>query len=378
MVKIAVVVGARPNFMKAVPIWNSLCSRLPIEQLFFIHTGQHYSHSLSQVFIDELKLNINNIIYLDKYSNESYPKNSVVRGMSWIIRNLSDLFIKEKIDKVIVFGDVNSTLAAGLAAAMNDLFLIHIESGLRSYNMKMPEERNRVLVDKMSDLLFTTEFSAKDNLSKEGINKGVHHCGNTMIDTLSKYMSKIKYSNHYLNFKVERLKYVVFTLHRQENVENKKLLEKVILNVKKLLIKLGSEHKILFITHPRTVIRLKDFNINTDGIDMIKSQCYFHMLNLVYNCGILLTDSGGLQEESAYLGVPCVTLRENTERPVTVTKGYNSIIQPASDTFNIDFMADVFKKYGKRKDDLQELVKEMGDGKSSDKIVDLILGVSFD
>jgi len=371
MIKIALIIGTRPNFMKAVPVWNSLKKIIPKKQLYFIHTGQHYSRNLSQIFIDDLKINNKEIIYLEKYSKTQYPKTSVADGFSWIIKNLSSLFINENIDKVIVFGDVNSTLAAGLAAKINKLHLIHIESGLRSFNSLMPEERNRILVDKLSDQLFITEQSAKQNLLNEGITNNIYHCGNTMMDTLNKYLSHIKSSTYYSSFYVSKLQYILFTLHRQQNVDNKTTLEKIIKTILKISKLLKSP--VLFIAHPRTIKNIQKFKIDLEDIILIKSQSYLNMLNLVYNVGILLTDSGGLQEESSYLGVPCITLRKNTERPLTVEKGYNCIISPEIVDFYNIFEKEVLEKYGKRQENLDEIRKEMGNGKAADKIVSKIL-----
>jgi UDP-N-acetylglucosamine 2-epimerase (non-hydrolysing) len=373
--KFAVIVGTRPNFMKAIPIWNSLCKKITRDNLFFIHTEQHYSHNMSQVFIDELNIKNTDITYLGNYSKMEYPKNSSIEGFAWVLNNLSILFNKEKIDKVIVFGDVNSTLAAALAASLNNIFLIHIESGLRSYDMRMPEERNRILVDRLSNLLFVTELNAIDNLKKEGIEKNVYHCGNTMIDTLTSHLETIKKSDYYKSFDVKENKYIIFTLHRQENVENKDILIKIMRTVNKTLNILkdsGNEYKVLFIAHPRTTKRLEDFNINVDSIILLEPQSYSNMLNLIYNCCILFTDSGGLQEEAAYLGIPTITIRENTERPITVTKGFNCVISPRNKDFSSEFIKNVLVKQGNRNISI-DLIKEMGEGNSANKIVELFL-----
>ncbi len=257
MTTFAFIIGTRPNFMKAVPVWNSLKKRIPKEQIYFIHTGQHYSYNLSQIFIDDFNINNKEIIYLETYSKTSYPTTSVADGFSWMIKNLSSLFIHKHIDKVIVFGDVNSTLAAGLAAKLNKLHLIHIESGLRSFDSSMPEERNRILVDKLSDQLFITEQSAKKNLLHEGITNHIYHCGNTMMDTLNKYLSHITRSTYYSSFYVHKRQYILVTLHREKNVDNKTTLEKIIktiLRCSKLL-----QSPVLFIAHPRTIKNIKTF-----------------------------------------------------------------------------------------------------------------------
>lgn len=371
MIKIALVVGTRPNFMKAIPVWNSLKEKIPKEQLYLIHTGQHYSHNLSKIFIDEFDIDSKEIIYLEKYSGETYPKLSIPDSFSWIIKHLSHLFVNENINKVIVFGDVNSTLAAGLAAKLNNIHLIHIESGLRSYDLDMPEERNRILIDRMSDQLFITEISARENLKNEGIINNIYHCGNTMIDTLIQYLSLIKNSLYYLSFNVNKLKYILFTLHRQQNVENKNNLEKIIKSV--ITISKILKHSVLFIAHPRTIKNINIFKIDIGEIILIKPQSYINMLNLVYNSGILLTDSGGLQEETSYLGIPCITIRKNTERPITIQKGYNYLISPDEDNFYNLFENKIIEIYATRKYKLKEIQEEMGYGNASDKIVKKIL-----
>ena len=356
---IALVIGTRPNFMKAIPILLSLQKKIPKENIFLIHTGQHYSDNLSKIFLDEFKIDEADIYFLEKYSTIPFPKHSSVDGFYWISNNLSLFFTDKKIHKVIVFGDVHSTFAAALAAYMNNLYIIHIESGLRSYDMTMPEERNRIMIDKMSDMLFTTELSAIDNLQKEGIVNNVYHCGNTMIDTLQTYLPFIQESSYYKTFNLQS--YIVVTIHRQENIGD--LFVKII----ETLQEIAKIKKILFVTHPRTLQKIKE--LHTDII-ILDSQSYLQMLNLVYNCGILLTDSGGLQEEAAYLGVPCITIRNNTERPLTITKGYNTIIPPSDKDFKDKIMHTILCNFGKR---MNTNIEEMGTGCSADKITTIIL-----
>ena len=364
MDKIAIVIGTRPNFMKAIPIWSSLKNKC---QCFFIHTGQHYSYDLSQIFLDEFKINEKEIYFLEKYSNTPYPKDSPTESFYWISHNLSSFFLKNKINKVIVFGDVQSTFAAALSAYVNNIYLIHIESGLRSYDMSMPEEKNRIMVDKMSNMLFTTELSAIDNLKKEGIVNNIYHYGNTMIDTLYKYIPTIQDSYYYKTFKLEKFNYIILTIHRQENIESS-LLKKIIETLEDI------PFKILFITHPRTLKKIKELNLNLKNIIVLDSQSYLNMLNLVFYCGILITDSGGLQEESAYLGIPCITIRNNTERPITITKGYNFIIPPKNLHFKTDILLYIQNHFGKRKNN-SEIMEEMGNGLSANNITKIILSI---
>ena len=371
--KIALVVGTRPNFMKAIPVLISLKKYISEENIFFIHTGQHYSYDLSNVFLEDFEIDEKKIYFLEKYSDTLYPKESSNDGFYWISNNLSNFFIKKKIDKVIVFGDVNSTLAAALAAYMNNIYIIHIESGLRSYDMKMPEERNRIMVDKMSNMLFTTELLSIENLKKEGIFKNVYHCGNTMIDTLNKYSPIIKESIYYKKFNLNEYDYIILTIHRQENVENVIILKKIIKTINKIILQL--KYKILFIIHPRTLKKIEELNIKIEkDIIILNSQSYLNMLNLVYYCGIILTDSGGIQEETAFLGIPCITIRDNTERPLTITMGYNTIISPFCQDFKKNIIEKISNNFGKRKNN-KEIFEEMGNGNSSDKIIKIILSL---
>ena len=363
MMNIGLIVGTRPNFMKAIPVFQSLKKYVKSENLFLIHTGQHYSDELSTIFLQEFNINDNEIYFLEKYSFTPFPKTSQNNAFYWMSTNLSLFFLEKKINKIIVFGDVNSTFAATIAGYINKLYIIHIESGLRSYDITMPEERNRVMIDRMSNMLFTTELTANDNLNKEGITENIYYCGNTMIDTLLKYVDTFKNSNYYKTLGLEKLNYVIMTIHREENVENEDNLRKIIETVSKLKV------KILFITHPRTLNKIT--NLDITNLIVLNSQSYLKMLNLVYNSGMVLTDSGGLQEESTYLGIPCITLRNNTERPITLSNECNHIISPSSDNFENNF-TNTFNTFFSKKIDNSEIIKVMGTGNASDKITEII------
>jgi len=343
--KISIVVGARPNYMKAIPIYNEFIKTE--HDIYLVHTGQHYSKNLSDVFFKDF--GIKDVYFLNK--EKDYSKMSSAGIFSDIMKNFDNFINENKIDKVIVFGDINSTLACALTTSINKKQLIHIEAGLRSYDMNMPEEKNRILVDKISDLLFITENYSYNNLAKEGIHKNVFHYGNTMIDSLVKYTKDMKQ---------EKKDYIVLTIHREENTNIKKLTK-----IFKSLIKI--EREILFICHPRTKKLLK--NINTGNIKIIDPMPYIKFIELVYNSHLVITDSGGLQEETSYLNIPCITIRKNTERPLTITHGTNTLLCPDGKYFEkfllglIDF----------RKKSEDRLYKEMGDGNSAKKIVEAIL-----
>lgn len=366
--RIAFVIGARPNLMKAVPVWKeikkSLCHipNVVNRNIFLVHTGQHYSRMMSDVFIEQLRLKKSDITFL-----KGYPKDSL-DSFSWMISALTKFFYVNKIQKVVVFGDVNSTLAGALSASFLNLKLVHVESGLRTYNMEMPEERNRVIVDRLSHLLITTEIKSKQNLLEEKITGQIEHCGNTMIDTLVHFLPTITKMTTYIDMGLQKRSYIMVTFHRQENVESKE-----ILNIfTQTMNQLGQTFKIIFPIHPRTKNSLERFNIDLHSINVIEPQGYLEMMNLVYNCGILLTDSGGLQEEAGYLGIPTITLRKETERPITVNKGDNKILAPSSINFQSKLSRIVNEKIGSRIDTVS-LRKEMGGGRASQLVAKKIL-----
>jgi UDP-N-acetylglucosamine 2-epimerase (non-hydrolysing) len=343
--RFAIVVGARPNFMKAIPVYKEFIKTT--HDIFLVHTGQHYSKNLSDIFFEEFR--INNIHFLNK--EKDYSKMSSVEIFSDIMINFNNFINEKKIDKVIVFGDINSTLACALTASMNKKVLIHIESGLRSYDMNMPEEKNRILVDKISDMLFVTEINAIYNLKREGITKKIFHCGNTMIDSLVEYTK---------NMKQEKKNYIVLTIHREENTTIEKL--KKIFNV---LVRI--EKEIIFVCHPRTRKLLE--HIDTGNTKIVDPMPYIKFIELVYNSYLVITDSGGLQEETSYLNIPCITIRRNTERPLTTISGTNTLISPDNEYFDKFLLSSI----NLRKKSSSKLYREMGNGHSAKKIVKTIL-----
>ena len=317
--KIHLVVGARPNFIKANPVYHSL-NQLNKFELKLVNTGQHYDQNMSNIFIQELRM---------KQPDINLEVGSDLHGAQTgkILSLYEKVLIKDKPNMVIVFGDVNSTIACSLAAAKLGIPIAHVESGLRSFDWKMPEEINRVLTDRLSTFLFTTSPEAKDNLINEGISdKKIHFVGNTMIDSLIEFQDKFEKSNVRENLDIQG-DYALITLHRPSNVDNGN-------NLKKLINSIQNTSKIIpciFPIHPRTKKKLQSAKLynellNNKRIKLIDPMGYIDFMCLQMNARIVLTDSGGIQEETTFFGVSCITVRENTERPITISNGTNKLI----------------------------------------------------
>lgn len=319
MKKILICVGTRPNFIK-VTRFKKLAPKYNLE-IKLLHTGQHFDHQMSKVFFEELKLDKPDI-YLD------------AKGSSQI-EMMADIMIKfEKElnnyhpDIVLVPGDVNSSTACALVASRNRIAVGHIESGLRSFDREMPEEINRILIDDLADFFFITEQSGIDHLIKENKEKSkLHLVGNTMIDSLTNFKSAIQKSNILSEINCPR-DYGLMTFHRPSNVDNKNTLDELINTIEKCC----SHLTIVLPLHPRT----KKSMINHDLWDRFNkianliytdSLGYLDFMKLVTNSKIVITDSGGIQEETTYLQIPCITVRENTERPITISLGNNELIE---------------------------------------------------
>jgi len=321
-IKIFVIAGARPNFIKIWPLLKELQKHKKKIKPVLIHTGQHYDFEMSKIFFNEL-----NIPKPDYYLGvkDEIRKKQIEK----IIIKLKPVFSKEKPDLAIVVGDVNSTLAGALTAEKMNVSIVHIEAGLRSFDRRMPEETNRILTDHISDLLFVSDPQGVLNLKNEGIKTNkIFYVGNIMIDTLKKISGRMKSKPEILNkLGVGKKNYAVLTLHRPENVDNKEHLRQIF----QAFAGLDKKIKIVWPVHPRAKKQLKKFNLlstvkNSKNIVMIKPLGYLEMMSLLNGARFVLTDSGGIQEESTILGVPCLTLRSNTERPVTVKVGTNTIV----------------------------------------------------
>jgi UDP-N-acetylglucosamine 2-epimerase (non-hydrolysing) len=315
---ILVVVGTRPNFIKITQFRRS-ASVYPNIELKIVHTGQHYDSKMADVFFEQFGL------VPDHFLN--VPAGSPNSQMAEIMIRLEQLIIKNRPDLILVVGDVNSTLAAAITANKMEIPIGHIESGLRSFDRTMPEEYNRLLTDELAEIHFVTEPSGKKHLIEEGRGDGIVEVGNTMIDTLVAFRDEIHKSTVLDDLKLTAGKYVLITMHRPSNVDSKEgqllLLE--------LMTELGRDYQLVFPAHPRTVRFMETFGLKShfeqvNGLQIIEPLDYFAFQKLVSSCAFVLTDSGGIQEETTFLQIPCLTLRPNTERPVTVDIGSNTLL----------------------------------------------------
>lgn len=314
MKKIVIIAGARPNFMKIAPIIRAIeKDKDKFFEYKLVHTGQHYDKNMSDIFFEELNIPRPDI-------NLGVGSCSQSKQVAEMMIKLEDYFLEYKPDYVLVVGDVNSTMAAGIVASKLGIKLIHVEAGLRSYDRAMPEEINRIVTDQLSDILFISEKSGLKNLKKENISKdNCFFVGNVMIDSLVSTISKLKKESN-------QEKYAVVTIHRPSNVDT----EKDLSNILEILKEVSKDYKIIWPIHPRTRNNIEKFNLTEyiKDFDFREPLGYIEFMNLVYNSSLVVTDSGGIQEETTYLNIPCITLRYNTERPVTVTEGTNQLTGP--------------------------------------------------
>jgi UDP-N-acetylglucosamine 2-epimerase (non-hydrolysing) len=324
--KIVSVVGARPNFMKIAPIADAIAVHNagggPAIEHLIVHTGQHYDQKMSDLFFQDLGIPEPDI-------NLGVGSGSHAMQTARVMAAFEPVLIKYKPDYVLVVGDVNSTLACALVAVKNGIKVIHVEAGLRSFDRTMPEEINRVVTDAISDILFTTERAAEANLLREGVAiEKIHFVGNVMIDTLLKHRQKAEQSCilQKLGLTVAdgaSSAYGVVTLHRPSNVDDNALLQDIFA----ALNELAAVIPLIFPIHPRTQGRITDLDISLSSrLKLIDPLGYLDFLKLMAHAWLVLTDSGGIQEETTVLGIPCLTLRENTERPVTVKEGTNQLV----------------------------------------------------
>ena len=312
------VVGARPNFVKLAPLQRALKShgKLPYK---IIHTGQHYDKALSGSFFDILEIpepDINLEVGSGRHGEQTAK----------ILEKFEQLLIDEPPTCVVVFGDVTSTIACGLAAVKLLIPVVHVEAGLRSFDRTMPEEINRIVTDTISAHLFVSDPAGLINLANEGVSEDkIHHVGNVMVDSLARMLPKAMEQLLPEELELEPQSYGLLTMHRPSNVDDRETL-KVLLET---MSRLSKQLKILFPIHPRTKSRIKEFQLQdtiTDNLTIVDPVDYLGSLKLQNNAKIVFTDSGGMQEETSYLNVPCATLRENTERPVTETEGTSTLV----------------------------------------------------
>lgn len=324
MKKLCCIVGARPNFMKIAPILRALANESNSITPLLVHTGQHYDDAMNDTFFRQLEIPEPNV-HLGVGSNTHAIQSAE------IMKRFEPVLDEIKPDAILVVGDVNSTIACALVAAKKCVRIIHVEAGLRSYDRGMPEEINRVLTDQLSDLLFTTEKEAEINLVREGISHDkIHFVGNVMIDNLFHNLDKtdnIKtiLSRNKVNAKLGSC-FGVITMHRPSNVDESDTLKSLL----ETLSKISERLPLIFPVHPRTLQKIKNAKLQSilDSSNIIYTGplAYLDLLGLMRNAKIVLTDSGGIQEETTALGIPCLTLRENTERPITITNGTNTVV----------------------------------------------------
>ncbi len=317
--KILNIVGARPNFMKVSPVHRALVQAGHDAQL--IHTGQHYDEKMSEVFFDQLGMP-------KPHRNLDVGSASHAVQTARIMEAFEPLVLEHRPDLVLVAGDVNSTVACALVATKLHVKVAHLEAGLRSRDRAMPEEINRILTDQMSDLLLTPSPDGDENLLAEGIpRERIALVGNVMIDTLLEHVERARALPTLSEMGVEPGAYGLITLHRPSNVDHRETLSGLLRSLKTICEKLP----LVWAVHPRTRKRLEEFELwdtvkNTAGFRLVEPLGYLEFLALQAGAKLVLTDSGGIQEETTALGVPCLTLRENTERPITVDQGTNTLV----------------------------------------------------
>jgi len=361
--KIVSIVGTRPNFMKIAALVEEFKKYKEIRHIL-IHTGQHYDEEMSRLFFDDLSIPKPDI-------NLGVGSGSYDEQTENIRTGLGEVFKKEKPDLVVVVGDVNSTVAGAEAAHELGIKVAHVEAGLRSFDKTMPEEVNRIRTDKISDFLFTTEESGNVNLLNEGINKNkIFFVGNVMIDTLLKHKGKANKSEILEKLNISKNEYCTLTLHRPSNVDKKEDFE----NVLSIMEEVQSKIKVIFPIHPRAKKNIELFGLNErvkgmKNLILTEPLGYLDFLCLMANSRFVLTDSGGIQEETTVLGVPCITLRKNTERPVTVEQGTNLIF-----SINKNKVIEKSLEVINNKVTVEGKIPELWDGKAAERIVDVLLG----
>ncbi len=362
MKKILIIVGTRPNYIK-VTRFKKLASKYfkGHFDIKLLHTGQHFDKKMSDVFFHQLDM------WPDYFLN--IPQSSANSQIAEIMLRLEKVLNEFRPDWVIVPGDVNSTLAAALCTHKCGYKLAHLESGLRSFDLSMPEEINRIITDNISNLFFVTEQSGINNLLKEGKSPdSIKFVGNTMIDTLVAFDSQIRSQNTLSALGIVAQKFVLTTIHRPATVDQSDILNQL----GSLINEISQDLLIVFPIHPRTAKFLKEFDIwdklvGNKKIKLIEPLDYFAFQNLIIHCKFVLTDSGGIQEETTYRQIPCLTLRPNTERPVTISEGTNTLI-----SFSI---REIRNEVGKIMDGNYKkgVIPPLWDGNSSDRVLKILL-----
>jgi len=359
-IKVVLVAGARPNFMKIAPLWSEM-NRLPSDfEPIILHTGQHYDYEMSKVFFEDLDLPEPHYFLGVGSGTHAEQTGKIMIDFERVIQN-------ENPDLVVVFGDVNSTLACSVTAKKLSIPVAHVEAGLRSFDMTMPEEINRKVTDSISDILFTPSKDGDENLIREGVERNrIHFVGNIMIDSLITILKRIDPSYEdkvFQKFGLQRNHFVLVTLHRPSNVDDKNDLWRIMNILNTLSLKIP----VIFPVHPRTKKNINGFDsgfASNRDFKVLEPLRYKEFITLEKYSKFILTDSGGIQEETTYLNVPCLTLRTTTERPITITQGTNELVSMG----NIDGRMDLILSGNWKKGGTPEL----WDGKSAKRIVNIL------
>lgn len=363
LMKVLGICGARPNFMKIAAVVRAIDNYTGPASLAIsiLHTGQHYDENLSRVMFEDLGLPRPDVNLEVGSAGHAVQTAEIMQRFEPVVR-------EQRPDLVMVVGDVNSTVACSLVAAKLEIPVAHVEAGLRSRDRSMPEEINRVVTDSISDLLFASEASGVENLKEEGVPEDhVFFVGNVMIDTLLSQRDRAETSDVLQRLGLDERGYAVLTLHRPSNVDYRETLEGLL----GALERISERLEIVFPLHPRTRARLSDFDLlgrlqRAPGIRLVDAQGYLDFLKLTSSARVILTDSGGIQEEATILGVPCLTLRENTERPATLDAGWNRLVGNAPKRI-LDAFQEVMEGGGEGSG-----VPARWDGRAGERIVEIL------
>jgi UDP-N-acetylglucosamine 2-epimerase (non-hydrolysing) len=355
MKTIHLIAAARPNFMKIAPLYHAF-KKTDWAEPFIVHTGQHYDLNMSESFFKDLMLP-------EPHDHLGVGSGSHAEQTGKVMIAYEKLLLGQRPDLVVVVGDVNSTVACSLAAVKMGMKTAHLEAGLRSFDRTMPEEINRVVTDSIVDILWTPSADGDENLLREGVApEKIERVGNIMIDSLEMMRPRIMAENAVAKYELRNGAYGIVTLHRPSNVDQRETLERLC----GALQRIAADLPLIFPVHPRTRKNLEAFGLYrrlaaSPGMHLSEPVSYIPFMNLLFNCRLAITDSGGIQEETTYLGIPCLTLRPNTERPITVSEGTNRLCTPE----NIENQAAAsMAKEGKTKPPM------LWDGKTAGRVVE--------
>jgi UDP-N-acetylglucosamine 2-epimerase (non-hydrolysing) len=346
------VVGARPNFMKAAPVLHAVQRQTGVRQTL-VHTGQHYDRNLSDVFFSQLEIP-------SPDANLGVGSGTHARQTADIMSGFEPVLLETKPDIVLVYGDVNSTVAAALVCAKLLIPVAHVEAGLRSFDRTMPEEVNRIVTDRLADVLFTPSEDGDQNLLREGVaSEKIHRVGNVMIDSLVRLLPSAVQCP--ANGHPDR--FALVTLHRPSNVDDSQVLKGIL----ESLLSVNEQLDVVFPVHPRTRARIAQLGINIGKLHLLEPVPYIEFLALQRRATAVITDSGGIQEETTYLQVPCLTVRSNTERPITVSMGTNTLVGQDSRKLAVELSA-ILEGRAKRGS-----IPPLWDGQAGERIADILL-----